>query len=143
MATISSLGDGGNLLNSDKIPIARITGSNSYILGDKILKSSPIPPMLVTGNVIVNSNSFHNHTVIVNNGVTNVTITLEAATIDPGAQVSFIRNGTGRVSFTPGTGVVIRTTPTPTFLNIAFQYSAATAYYSGSNTWFVFGDLLT
>jgi hypothetical protein len=141
MATISSLGDGGNLDDFDKIPVARSAGTNKYILGKNISRQLT-PPLLETGNVVVNNNDYNDRTVILNNGGTNITITLTPVVL-AGLQVSFIRNGTGTVTFVPDTGVTIRTTPTPSFLKIAFQYSAVTAYYGGSNTWFIFGDLLT
>jgi hypothetical protein len=141
MATISSLGDGGNLDDFDKIPVARTAGTNSYILGKNISRQL-VPPKLETGNIIINNNDYNDLTVLVNNGASNVTITLTPVVL-AGLQVSFIRNGTGTVTFVPDTGVIIRTTPTPAFLKLAFQYSAATAYYGGGNTWFLFGDLLT
>ena len=141
MATISSLGDGGNLDDSDKIPVARAAGTNAYILGKNVSRQL-VPPLFDTANITINNNDYNNRTVIVSNGTSNVTITLTSL-VSPGLQVSFIRAGTGTVTFVAGAGVTISTTPTPAFLKIAFQNSAATAYYRGSGIWYIFGDLLT
>lgn len=98
-------------------------------------------------------NEYHDKTIVVNStdSVNDpVTITLPKG-LDPGTQVSFIRNdetieGTKDVVFAADAGVEVRSTPDNNFVRFAFPNSVATAYYWKNNgtkdIWFVFGDLI-
>jgi hypothetical protein len=56
-----------------------------------------------------------------------------------GTLVNFSRMGSGTVQIAEGAGVTINSALGDTFL--AVQYSGASAYYRGGNTWILFGDL--
>ena len=142
MATISSLGDGGKLNDFDKIPVARLDGTNAFIFGKNATRSVVSPLIESSSSIIINNDDYNNRTVLIDNGTTNVTITLTNL-VTVGLQVSFIRTGTGTVTFVAGAGANIRTSPTPLFVKMAFQNSAATAYYGATNGWYIFGDLIT
>jgi hypothetical protein len=59
-----------------------------------------------------------------------------------GSKIDFIQKGAGQVTFAQGSGVTIRSTgATSTAPKLRAQYSAATAWYEGSDVWYVVGDL--
>jgi hypothetical protein len=59
-----------------------------------------------------------------------------------GSKIDFIAKGAGQVSFAQGAGVTIRSTgATATAPKLRVQYSAATAWYEGSDVWYIVGDL--
>jgi len=59
-----------------------------------------------------------------------------------GDVLNVVRAGTGPVVFSQGSGVVIRSNgSTATAPALRVQYSAASAFFEGSNTWYVVGDL--
>ncbi len=60
------------------------------------------------------------------------------ADLPVGSQVRFARIGAGAVSFAAGTGATAVGTPG---LNMAAQYSTATALKYATDSWLVFGDL--
>ena len=59
-----------------------------------------------------------------------------------GSKIDFIAKGAGQVSFAQGSGVTIRSTgATATAPKLRIQYSACTAWYEGSDVWYIVGDL--
>ena len=56
-----------------------------------------------------------------------------------GTQILVIRNGTGKVSFTPGAGVTLRSDSSKQF--ISTQYSAATLMQRAADEWYLIGNL--
>lgn len=80
-------------------------------------------------------------TILMNNGSSNVSIILPAG-LTVGLQISFIRLGTGLVTFVPSGGAATRSAPTDSFTKLAFTNSAATFYLGYNNTYYLFGDLL-
>lgn len=59
-----------------------------------------------------------------------------------GSKIDFIQKGAGQVSFAQGSGVTIRSTgATATAPKLRVQYSAATAWYEGSDVWYIVGDI--
>jgi hypothetical protein len=59
-----------------------------------------------------------------------------------GDVLNVVRAGTGPVIFNQASGVVIRSVgSTATAPALRAQYSAASAFFEGSNTWYVVGDL--
>jgi hypothetical protein len=59
-----------------------------------------------------------------------------------GSKIDFIQKGAGQVTFTQGAGVTIRSNgATATAPKLRVQYSAATAWYEGSDVWYIVGDI--
>jgi hypothetical protein len=59
-----------------------------------------------------------------------------------GSKIDFIQKGAGQVTFAQGAGVTIRSTgATATAPKLRVQYSAATAWYEGSDVWYIVGDI--
>ena len=59
-----------------------------------------------------------------------------------GSKIDFIQKGAGQVTFAQGAGVTIRSTgSTATAPKLRAQYSAATAWYEGSDVWYIVGDI--
>lgn len=59
-----------------------------------------------------------------------------------GDVLNVVRAGTGPVVFNQASGVTIRSVgSTATAPALRAQYSAASAFFEGSNTWYVVGDL--
>jgi hypothetical protein len=59
-----------------------------------------------------------------------------------GSKIDFIAKGAGQVSFAQGSGVTIRSVgATATAPKLRVQYSAATAWYEGSDVWYIVGDI--
>lgn len=56
-----------------------------------------------------------------------------------GTQILVVRNSTGKVSFTPGAGVTLRSDSSKQF--IATQYSAATLMQRAADEWYLIGNL--
>jgi hypothetical protein len=56
-----------------------------------------------------------------------------------GTQILVIRNSTGKVSFTPGAGVTLRSDSSKQF--ISTQYSAATLMQRAADEWYLIGNL--
>ena len=82
--------------------------------------------------------------------VTTSNASSQTLVIPPNSSVAFgtgdvlnvVRAGTGAVVFNQGSGVVIRSVgSTATAPALRAQYSAASAFFEGSNTWYVVGDL--
>jgi hypothetical protein len=74
-----------------------------------------------------------------------ITVTLPPASsvaYTAGSKIDFIQKGAGQVTFAQGSGVTIRSTgATATAPKLRVQYSAATAWYEGSDVWYIVGDL--
>jgi hypothetical protein len=74
-----------------------------------------------------------------------ITVTIPPASsvaYTAGSKIDFIAKGAGQVSFAQGSGVTIRSTgATATAPKLRVQYSAATAWYEGSDVWYIVGDL--
>lgn len=79
------------------------------------------------------------------NNASSITVTLPPASsvaYTAGSKIDFIQKGAGQVSFAQGSGVTIRSTgATATAPKLRAQYSAATAWYEGSDIWYVVGDI--
>ena len=59
-----------------------------------------------------------------------------------GSKIDFIQKGAGQVTFAQGAGVTIRSTgSTAASPKLRTQYSAATAWYEGSDVWYIVGDI--
>jgi hypothetical protein len=59
-----------------------------------------------------------------------------------GSKIDFIQKGAGQVTFAQGAGVTIRSNgATATAPKLRVQYSAATAWYEGSDVWYIVGDI--
>ena len=56
-----------------------------------------------------------------------------------GSQFVIVRSGIGEVTLVPDTGVTINSALT--YLSLNYQYSAATLIKTGSDIWYLFGDL--
>lgn len=137
MASISSLGNGGLLSTTDKIPVARAAGTNSYIFGSNIL-AMPLPPVIETLSFTINTNVHNNRTVICNN-IAAISIVLDTVAA-PGTRVHCVRDTANSVTFTAGIGAVIRSSTTG-FLKIDKQYSTAEAFHVGGGVWYLSGEL--
>lgn len=74
-----------------------------------------------------------------------ITLTLPPASsvaYPSGIWIDFIQKGAGQVTFAAGSGVTIRSTgATAAAPKLRVQYSGATAWYEGSDIWYVIGDL--
>ena len=79
------------------------------------------------------------------NNASAITVTIPPASsiaYTAGSKIDFIQKGAGQVSFAQGSGVTIRSTgATSTAPKLRAQYSAATAWYEGSDVWYIVGDL--
>jgi hypothetical protein len=79
------------------------------------------------------------------NNASAITVTIPPAAsvaYTAGSKIDFIQKGAGQVSFAQGSGVTIRSTgATSTAPKLRAQYSAATAWYEGSDVWYIVGDL--
>lgn len=59
-----------------------------------------------------------------------------------GSKIDFIQKGAGQVSFAQGSGVTIRSVgATATAPKLRVQYSGCTAWYEGSDVWYIVGDI--
>jgi hypothetical protein len=59
-----------------------------------------------------------------------------------GSKIDFIQKGAGQVTFAQGSGVTIRSVgATATAPKLRVQYSGATAWYEGSDVWYIVGDI--
>lgn len=74
-----------------------------------------------------------------------ITVTLPPASsvaYAAGSKIDFIQKGAGQVTFAQGSGVTIRSVgATATAPKLRAQYSAATAWYEGSDVWYIVGDI--
>ena len=135
------------LSNSIKTDNSGRVGINSDIYQDYTLtvggtiKNDPKAPVTTTTTPYLVSQDDHDKTILANSGST-ININLPSG-LKAGTQISVIRKGTGTVQFAQGTGSpTIKTTPTASFTKLAFENSAASAYWSG-NEWYLVGDLLS
>ncbi len=74
-----------------------------------------------------------------------ITVTLppnSSVAYTAGSKIDFIQKGAGQVTFAQGAGVTIRSTgSTAASPKLRTQYSAATAWYEGSDVWYIVGDI--
>jgi hypothetical protein len=77
----------------------------------------------------------------VSTGVTGtITIPTDISVAFPtGTQVLVMRGGTGAVGITGDVGVTVYAAQG--YLNLSYQYSAATLVKKAADTWYIFGDL--
>ena len=79
------------------------------------------------------------------NNASAITVTIppnSSVAYTAGSKIDFIQKGAGQVSFAQGSGVTIRSTgATSTAPKLRAQYSGATAWYEGSDVWYIIGDL--
>lgn len=75
----------------------------------------------------------------------SITVTLppnSSVAYSAGSKIDFIQKGAGQVTFAQGAGVTIRSVgATATAPKLRVQYSAATAWYEGSDVWYIVGDI--
>ena len=124
-----------------------ITGTGSNVLATSPTISDPV----ITESV--NAQTGTTYTPVLTDAKQMVTLSNASAitvTIPPnssvayavGSKIDFIQKGAGQVSFAQGAGVTIRSTgATATAPKLRVQYSAATAWYEGSDVWYIVGDL--
>ena len=124
-----------------------ITGTGSNVLATSPTISDPV----ITESV--NAQTGTTYTPVLTDAKQMVTLNNASAitvTIPPnssvayavGSKIDFIAKGAGQVSFAQGSGVTIRSTgATATAPKLRIQYSAATAWYEGSDVWYIVGDL--
>jgi len=93
--------------------------------------------LTVAGNFIL-TNADHNRTYVCTNSAP-INITCPSG-LKVGLQVSFIRGGTGEVTFINGAGTTLNSALN--FTKLAFTNSAGTVYLGQTNTYYLFGDLL-
>jgi len=98
---------------------------------------SPQKPLLYTQSITA-VDAFHNRVVALSSYL-DLTICLPN-NVAPGITVSFLRAGSGEVTFTTGVSAELRTSPDPTYINIADQYSFVTAYHMQDGQWFLNGS---
>jgi hypothetical protein len=107
-----------------------LTGSDTSLLLITGLTSSYILAVSDKGNLVeITSGSTASVTVPNNNDVQ----------FETGSQILLVRGGTGAVGIIGATGVSINSTQG--YLNLNYQYSAATLVKKSTNTWYLFGDL--
>ena len=124
-----------------------ITGTGSNVLATSPTISDPV----ITESV--NAQTGTTYTPVLGDAKQMVTLNNASAitvTIPPnssvaytaGSKIDFIQKGAGQVSFAQGSGVTSRSTgATATAPKLRVQYSAATAWYEGSDVWYIVGDL--
>lgn len=124
-----------------------ITGTGSNVLATSPTISDPV----ITESV--NAQTGTTYTPVLTDAKQMVTLSNASAitvTIPPnssvayavGSKIDFIAKGAGQVSFAQGSGVTIRSTgATATAPKLRIQYSACTAWYEGSDVWYIVGDL--
>lgn len=70
----------------------------------------------------------------------SLTVPLDSSVLFPeGSQILVVRGGTGSLGLTGSTGVTLNSSQN--YLNLNYQYSAATLVKKETNVWYVFGDL--
>ena len=70
----------------------------------------------------------------------SVTVPLDSSVSFPiGSQILVVRGGTGDLGLTGSVGVTLNSSQN--YLNLNYQYSAATLVKKGTDIWYVFGDL--
>lgn len=79
-----------------------------------------------------------NSLLVVNNGASNVVLTVPASLFAAGAQIAVVRMGTGNVSFLAGAGVTLNATPG---LVLRAQYSVGVVVATSASTFILSGDL--
>jgi len=97
---------------------------------------SPQKPLLYTQSITA-VDAFHNRVVALSS---YLDLTICLPNVAPGITISFLRAGSGEVTFTAGVSAELRTSPDPTYINIADQYSFVTAYHMQDGQWFLNGS---
>ena len=113
--------------------LTALTVSGTTILGPASINGQSSAYTLALsdqGKVIEMTNSSDVAITIPPSGTTN---------FPTGAQIVVIRNSTGKVSFTPGSGVTLRSDSSKQY--IATQYSAATLVKRATDEWYLIGNL--
>ena len=117
-----------------------VTDGNLTVGGT--ITNDPKAPITTDAAIYNVSQSDHDKTILAGHATTTISIALPTG-LKQGTQVSVIRTKAGIVQFTAGTGTpTLKTTPTSSFTKLAFENSAASAYWSGTE-WYLVGDLLT
>jgi len=79
------------------------------------------------------------------NNAAAITVTIppnSSVAYTAGSKIDFIAKGAGQVSFAQGSGVTIRSVGvTATAPKLRVQYSGCTAWYEGSDIWYIVGDI--
>jgi hypothetical protein len=77
---------------------------------------------------------------VASSSTTTITVPLNLlVSFDTGTQILLVRSGTGSVGVTSSAGVTLNSAQG--YLNLNYQYSAATLVKKGTDTWYIFGDL--
>jgi hypothetical protein len=136
------------LSNSIKTDNSGRVGINSDIYQDYTLtvggtiKNDPKAPVSTSASTYNVTQDDHDKTILAGHATATINIALPTG-LKEGTQVSVIKTLAGIVQFTQGNGTpTIYSTPNNDFKKLAFQNSAASAYWSGS-AWYLVGDLLS
>ena len=133
--------------DADYTGATSITGTGAWVFATSPAISDP------TITESVNAQTGTTYTPVLTDARQMVTLSNASAitvTIPPnssvayaaGSKIDFIQKGAGQVSFAQGSGVTIRSVgATATAPKLRVQYSAATAWYEGSDVWYIVGDI--
>lgn len=108
--------------------------------GGAFVHQTPVELLTNFSNVIVNSNQAK--ILILSNEASDVILNIpenSSSEIPMGANFNFIKNGTGQVSFTASSGVILNSENS--YRKIDGQYSAATLIKVGADEWVLIGAL--
>lgn len=117
-----------------------IPASDSLVVSGGLTITQPINTQTGTSYTIAASDVGPNKMVTLNNAAA-ITLTIppnSSVAIDVGKSVDFAQLGAGQVTFSPGPGVTLRTTPGA---KLRAQYSGATAVKIATDEWLIVGDL--
>lgn len=121
------------------------------LAGTSTLTNKTISDAVITGSV--NAQTGTTYTTVLTDAKQIITLSNASAitvTLPPassvaylaGSKIDFIQKDAGQVTFAQGAGVTIRSVgATATAPKLRTQYSAATAWYEGSDVWYIVGDI--
>jgi len=126
--------------------VANVTSSSTITLTNKTLTDPVITESVnaQTGTTYTTVLSDAKQMITLNNA-SSITVTLppnSSVAYAVGSKIDFIQKGAGQVVFAQGSGVTIRSVgASATAPKLRQQYSAATAWYEGSDIWYIVGDI--
>jgi hypothetical protein len=118
-----------------------LSTTGSFVVNGTI-KNDPNAPITKTATYQVTQDD-HDKTILADHATTTINIQLPSG-LKAGTQVSVIRVGAATVQFAAAGSPLptILSTPNNDFKKLAFQSSAASAYWTGTS-WYLVGDLLS